>query len=177
MERFKRKEYLCFIFLILIVSLMACTSSPDFEAYEGDSLKIAVVGNPPKVKEEQVRFTKISFDEMVSEEMNSYDAVFIREDYLLEASKNQYADVYLASSHPFFFIGTNNFLPFTQEDYKYDKTSNWTSGTSYTVGILASQENDTLNAWGYSLSNDTKTDEYMKEMYSRVFKTIDELNR
>lgn len=177
MKRLNRKRYLCFILLILTVTLTACTSSPDLEAYEGDSLKIAVVGNPPKVKEEQVRFTKISFDEMVSEEMNSYDAVFIRENHLLEGSKSQYADVYLASTIPFFFIGTNNFLPFTQEDYKYDKTSNWTSGTSYTVGILASQENDTLNTWGYSLYNDTKSDENMKEMYSRIFKTIDGINR
>lgn len=50
MKRLNRKRYLCFILLILTIALAACTSSPDFEAYEGNSLTIAVVGEPPKVK-------------------------------------------------------------------------------------------------------------------------------
>ena len=59
---------------------------------------------PPEVKEEQVEFTKISFDKMTNKELNSFDAVFIREDNLFEAAEDQYADVYLDSTIPFFFI-------------------------------------------------------------------------
>ncbi|WP_335870872.1 hypothetical protein [Bacillus sp. 2205SS5-2] len=177
MKRLNRKRYLCFILLILTVALTACTSSPDFEAYEGNSLRIAVIGESPKVKVEQVRFTEISFDEMKSEELKSYDAVFIREDNLSEASESQYADVYLNSTIPFFFIGTDNYVPFTEKDLVYDKTSNWTAGISYAVGLLASQEDGTLKKWEYGLYNDEKTDEHIKEMYSRIFKTIDELNQ
>jgi hypothetical protein len=172
MYRKKRKNYLSFILLILILALTACTQSPDFELYEGNSLKIAVVGETPEVNEEQVIFKEISFDEMTSEELKSYDAVFIRENKLSEAAESQYADVYLNSTIPFFFIGTDNYVPFIEKDLEYNKNSNWTAGTSYTVGVLLSQ----LKHWEYGLYNDKKSDEHIKEMFSRIFKSIDELN-
>lgn len=181
MRRIKGKRYLYFILLILTVALTACTStssppSPDFKLYEGNSLRIAVVGEPPKVKEEQVRFTEISFDEMTSEELKSYDAVFITENNLFEAAEKNYTDVYLNSTIPFFFIGTYNFVPFTEKDLEYNKSWNWAPGNSYAVGVLASQEDDTLKHWGYGLYNEEKTDENMEDVYSRIFKTVDELN-
>ncbi|MFO1445591.1 hypothetical protein KDN24_20815 [Bacillus sp. Bva_UNVM-123] len=184
MRRIKGKRYLYFILLILTVALTACTStssppsppSPDFKLYEGNSLRIAVVGEPPKVKEKQVRFTEISFDEMTSEELKSYDAVFITENNLFEAAEKNYADVYLNSTIPFFFIGTYNFVPFTERDLEYDKSWNWATGDSYAVGVLVSQEDDTLKHWGYGLYNEEKTDENIEDVYSRIFKTIDELN-
>ncbi|MDQ0155451.1 hypothetical protein [Robertmurraya andreesenii] len=88
------------------------------------------------VNEEQVIFTKISFDEMASEELKSYDAVFIRENNLSEAAKSQYADVYLNSSIPFFFISANNHIPFTVKETAYNESWNWTAGQSYAVGVL-----------------------------------------
>ncbi|MDX8365657.1 hypothetical protein [Cytobacillus sp. IB215665] len=177
MKKSKGKRYLSFIILILTVALTGCSLSPDFDTYEGHSLRIAVVGEPPAVKELQVIFTEVSSDEMTSEELKSYDAVFIREDNLSEASESQYADVYLNSKIPFFFIGTDNYIPFTEKDLKYDKTSNWTAGNSYSVGVLTSQEEDTLKKWEYGLYNDKKTDEHIEEMYSRIFKTISLLNQ
>jgi hypothetical protein len=177
MNRIKGKSYLSFILLILLFALSACSQSPDFELYEGKALSIAVVGEPPEVEEEQVRFNEISFDELTSEEIESYDAVFIMENNLSEAAERQYADVYLNSTIPFFFIGTDNYVPFTEKDMEYNKTSNWTAGISYAVGILTSQEDNTLKHWVYGLYNDEKTDEHIKEMYSRIFKTIDELNQ
>jgi hypothetical protein len=173
MRRIKGKRYLSLILLIFTVALTACTQSPNFELYEGKSLKIAVVGEPPEVKEEQVRFTEISFDEMTNEELKSYDAVFIRENNLSEAAESQFADVYLNSTIPFFFIGTDNYVPFIEKDLEYNKDSSWTAGTSYTVGVLLSE----LKNWKYGLYNDKKTDENINEMFSRIFKTIDELNK
>ncbi|MEK4148247.1 hypothetical protein NST02_14395 [Robertmurraya sp. FSL W8-0741] len=177
MKRLKGKRYIISILFILSVVLISCTSSPTFELYEGHPLRIAVVGEQPDVKEEQVKFTEVSFDEMTTEKLKSYDAVFIREDKLSEASESQYTDIYLNSTIPFFFIGTDNFLPFTENELEYDKTSNWTAGTSYAVGVLTSQEDDTLKKWEISLYNDEKTDEHIEEMYSRIFTTIDELNQ
>lgn len=173
MNRKKGKNYLSIILLILIFALTACTQSPDFEFYEGNPLKIAVVGEPPEVNEEQVIFTEVSFDKMASEELRSYDAVFIRENNLSVAAESQFADVYLNSTIPFFFIGTDNYIPFIEKDLEYNKNSKWTAGTSYTVGVLLSQSKN----WEYGLYNDKKTDEHIKEMYSRIFKTIDELNQ
>ncbi|WP_246941945.1 hypothetical protein [Bacillus pinisoli] len=172
----KGKIYLSFILIILLFALTACTQISDFELYEGHPLKIAVVGEPPEINEEHVIFTETSFDEIESEELKSYDAVFIRENNLLEAAESQFADVYLNSSIPFFFISANNHIPFTVKQTAYNESWNWTAGQSYAVGVLNLKEDESLKSWKYGLYNDKKTDEHIKEVYSRIFKTIDELN-
>lgn len=172
-----KRKFVMFILFVLTMSLTSCVSNVNFETYDGDPLQIAVVGNIPIVKEQQVKFKKVSMDEIPSMDLGSYDAVFIREDQLLEASENQYTDVYLASSIPFFFFGTNNFLPFTQENYAYNQSSYWTRGTSYTVGILALEGSGQFNTWGYGFYNDLKTEDHIRDIYSRIFKTIDLIKR
>lgn len=176
MYKYKIKTY-CFILLVLVFALTACNQNQAFETYEGKPLDIAVVGDPPQVKEEHVMFTEITFDEMTTEEWTSYDAVFIRENSLSKAAEDQFADVYSASAIPFYFIGTDNFVPFTEKDLEYDKTSEWTAGMSYAVGVLTSEEDDTLKHWGFGLHNDTKSDDHIRAMYSRIFMSIDEINR
>ena len=176
MRKLIRTKYLSSAGLSLILFVLsACTPSPDAELYKGKPLRIAVVGEPPEVKEEQVKFTKVSFDKMTSTELNSFDAVFITEDNLFEAAEDQYVDVYLDSTIPFFFIGTDNFLPFVEKDMNYDKSMNWSAGISYAVGILI--QDDALEKWEYGLYNDEKKEEHIKDVYSRIFKTVDELNQ
>ncbi|WP_404468392.1 hypothetical protein [Sutcliffiella horikoshii] len=176
MSKDKMKSY-CLILLVLVFALTACKQNSVFKSYEGRTLDIAVVGEPPEVKEEQVIFTEISFDEMTPEDLTSYDAVFIRENNLSEAAADQFADVYSDSNIPFYFIGTDNFVPFTEKDLEYDNTSEWTAGMSYAVGVLTSKEDDTLKHWGFGLHNDIKSDEHLKAMYSRIFISINEINR
>ncbi|MEH7115594.1 hypothetical protein V7124_25020 [Neobacillus niacini] len=177
MNRKKGKNYLSFILLILLFALTACTQSPDFELYEGKPLKIAVVGEPLKVNEEQVIFTEISFDEMASEELKSYDAVFITEENLPKAAESKYANIYLDSTIPFFFISANSHIPFTVKETEYDESWNWTAGQSYAAGVLNLKEDELLKSWGYSFYNDIKTNEQIKNVYSRIFKTIDEIHQ
>ncbi|SFC43649.1 hypothetical protein SAMN05443252_103390 [Bacillus sp. OV322] len=98
----RRLKYLL-ILVILTAALTACASTPDFKPYNGNSLRIAVVGEPPEVKEEQVRFTKISFDEMTIGKLKSYDAVFIAKNNHYKAAESKYTDVYLRSAIPFFY--------------------------------------------------------------------------
>lgn len=177
MNRKKGKNYLSFILLILLFAITACTQSPEFELYDGKALSIAVVGEPPEVKEEQVRFTEISFDELTSKELDSYDAVFITEENLPKAAESKYANTYLYSIIPFFFISANSHIPFTVKETEYDESWKWTAGNNYAVGVLTSLEDESLKSWGFGLYNDKKTDEHIKDVYSRIFKTIDELNR
>jgi hypothetical protein len=155
MNRKKGKNYLSFIVLILLFALTACIQSPEFELYEGKALRIAVVGEPPEVKEEQVRFTEISFDELTNKELESYDAVFITEENLPKAAESKYANIYLDSTIPFFFISANNHIPFTIEETEYDESWKWTPGQSYAAGVLK-QEDESLKSWGFSLYNDEK---------------------
>ncbi|MBY0121602.1 hypothetical protein [Bacillus sp. S/N-304-OC-R1] len=172
----KGRNYLSFVLLILIFALSACTQSPDFELYEGKSLRIAVVGEPPEVKEEQVTFNEISFDSLTGEEIGSYDAIFITEENLPQASESNYANIYLESTIPFFFISANSLIPFTEKETEFNKSWSWTAGISYAVGVITSKEDKSSKSWGFGLYNDKKTDENIKEVYSRIFETIEGLS-
>ncbi|MCM3711280.1 hypothetical protein [Sporosarcina luteola] len=178
MKRTKGMRCLLFTLIFLLLTLSACNSKPEFKLYEGKPLRIAVVGEPPEVEEEQIRFDKVSFDELTSETIDSYNAVIITEENLVEASESQYADVYLQSTIPFFFISANSPIPFTVEDVEYDTSWDWTVGKSYAVGVLTIQEEDeeVVKNWGYGLYNSEKTDEHIKALYSRIFITIEELH-
>ncbi|WP_060206249.1 hypothetical protein [Sporosarcina koreensis] len=171
MNRKIGKRYLC-LMIFLLTALSACAPSSVFDLYQGKSLKIAVVGEAPEVKEEQVEFVEITFTEMKDDE--DYDAVIIRESNLLEASESQYAEVYLRSTIPFFFIGASNTIPFTVKDVEFDKTWEWAPGVGYAVGVLTMPEE--VRHWSYGLYNDEKTDEHIQEMYARIFETIGELH-
>jgi hypothetical protein len=176
MNRIKGKNCLAFILLILIFVITACTQSPEFELYDGKALNIAVVGEQPEVKEEQVRFTEISFVELTMKELESYDAVIITEENLPEAAESKYANTYLDSTIPFFFISANSHIPFTIKETEHDESWKWTAGKHYAVGFLTSLEDESLNSWGYGLYNDKKTAETIQDVYSRIFKTIQERN-
>jgi len=171
-----RRIGLCFLLVFLTTVMTACTPSPNFELYKGDSLYIAVIGEAPKVNEGQVRFTKINFNQLTSTELKPYDAVFISENNLFEAAESQYADVYLNSTIPFFFIGTDMYFPFTEKDIEYDEAWDWSVGQMFAVGVLNAKQDDKLNFWKYGLYNDEKTEDHIEDVYSRIFGTIDELN-
>lgn len=166
-----------FVLLLLLFALSGCTQSTHFKLYEGKPLRIAVVGEPPEVKEEQVTFSKISFDKLTGEEIGSYDAVFITEENLPQASKSNYADTYLDSTIPFFFISANSHIPFTIKETEFNESWNWSTGNNYAVGVLASNEDKSLKSWGFGLYNDKKTDENIKEVFSRIFETIEGLKQ
>lgn len=170
----KGKNYL-FLYIFIVV-LSACTESPDYELYEGDSLRIAVVGEVPEVKEAQVTFNEVSFEQLSSDEIKSYDAIFMTEENLPQASESKYANIYLDSPIPIFFLSANNHIPFTEEEVIYDESWHWTPGNDYAVGVLKSDKDQQIKSWGFGLYNDEKTEEHIKELYSRIFATIDELN-
>jgi hypothetical protein len=172
----KGRNYISFVFLLLLFTLSACTQSPDFELYEGKTLRIAVIGEPPKVEEEQVRFNEISFNELTDQEIDSYDAVFITEENLPQAAESRYANTYLDSIIPFFFISANSHIPFTVKETEYNEFWNWSAGNNYAVGVLTSKEDESITSWGFGLYNGKKTDENIKNVYSRIFKSIEGLD-
>ncbi|WP_251284539.1 hypothetical protein [Cytobacillus sp. AMY 15.2] len=45
------------------------------------------------------------------------------------------------------------------------------------MGVLTSEENDSLQTWEYALYNDELTDESIRDVYLRMFKTLDELKQ
>src|SRR5699024_11090011 len=136
------KCYLILFILILTIGLSACSQNTNLESYDGKSLKIAVIGELPIVKERQATFKEITFTEIINDEFHSYDAVLIMEDHLSKASESKYSDYYLHSNTPFFFIAANSHVPFTVKDTACDEIWDWSPGHNYAVGIVASQEVD-----------------------------------
>lgn len=177
MKRTRGMRWFIFTFIFLL-TLSACSPKPEFELYDGKPLRIAVVGELPEVEEEQIEFDPVTFEELTSETLGSYHAVMITEDKLVEASESQYADLYVESPIPFFFISANNPIPFTVKDVVYDSSWEWTEGKSYAVGFLTihGEGDDVSRSWGYGLYNNEKNDENIKELYARIFKTIEELD-
>ena len=173
----KKIKELKYILILLVFALSACAPNSDFQLYKGNPLRIAVVGEPPEVRKEQVRFATISFDEMINQQPNTFDAVFITDNNLTEAAGNQYAEVYVNSTIPFFFIGTDAYAPFTEKDLEYDKSMNWTPGKGYAVGVLTLEDGHELKFWKYGLYNDEKKDEHINDVYTRIFKTIYDLKQ
>lgn len=144
---------------------------PEFELYKGKPLNIAVVGESPKIKEKQVSFSEVSFEKLMlmSNDPDSYDAIFIMKENLSQAAESKYADIYLKSTIPFFFISAKSHIPFTVNTTEYNASWEWTPGNSYAVGVLKSADDDSLKSWGFGLYNDVMTEEHIKEMYSRIF--------
>ncbi|MGG3280086.1 hypothetical protein [Paenibacillus solani] len=170
-----RKQYIVCILLSILFVISACTSTK-LDLYEGKFLNIAVVGEPPQIKEKQVSFNKISFNDLNEEDLDKYDAVLVMRENLNQAAERQYTDIYTNSQIPFFFISTTSHVPFTEKDVKYDATWDWSPGTSYAVSIYKSNEDDTLKYWELGLYNDEKTDENIEELYSRIFMRIEEID-
>lgn len=94
-------------------------------------MRIAVIGEPPQIKEEQVNFREISFDDLNKGELKNIE---------------------------------------------YEETWDWTPGTIYAVGSYKSNEDHSLKSWGLALYNNEKTDENIKNLYSRIFTKIEELD-
>lgn len=178
----KRKISLKWIFLLLIAALVISLSFYSqhqlYKSYTGKPLTIAIIGDFPEIKEEQVSFEEFTFDDVMNNDFDSYDAIFIMPENLSQASEHQYTKIYLDSPIPFFFIGANSHIPFTEADLDFDDDSwedwEWTPGTSYASGFYA-ETADSSTAWEFYLYDDENTDENIKAVYSEIFRSITEL--
>ncbi len=152
------------------------SQNPEFELYKGNALKIAVIGQAPTVKETQVTFEEISFSDLTQKQISSFDAVIITEENLQQASKSKYANIYVNSTIPFFFLSAYSHIPFTMEGNEFNKYWKWAPGKEYAVGILKSQEDESLKGWGFGLYNDEMTEKNLQNVYSRIFEVINEID-
>ena len=162
------------LFLILI-NLSGCSSfesPPQTTPYAGTNLNIGVIGNHPTIVEENlITFKRISFYDLKKRNL-SVDAVIITKDNLHEASMDEYKDAYNNSQLPFFFIGTDSSLPFTESDYPYVE-KDFEKGTSYAVGFVGFGDGG-FNDHQYGLYNDVENQKNLLDMYSSIFRTIEE---
>jgi hypothetical protein len=175
-----RKIILIALIILIFILVTGCTSNADTvdtPLYSGKSLFIGVVGEVPKIREEHVHFTNISFEELedYSNLSSNYDAVVIMKEHLKEADDNKYVKVYTNAGIPFFFIGaTKSFMPFVLEDVSYEHSSltNF-NNDMYVTGYFHNGEK--FRSWEYGLYNGKVNEPNIKNVYSGMFTTIESI--
>lgn len=168
---------LWFLLVTIISMLIACSKaqsqSVETKPYDGRNLSIGIIGETPKVREEQVTFVKIEFSDLEKKTFDSqYDAIFITKDNLSEAAQGKYVSIYKDSKISLFFIQTEkSYVPFTEEALSYEEADDLSDQT-YAVGIIYSDNK--LKFWEYGLYNDIENQANIEDVYSRIFETISE---
>ncbi|PMC34462.1 transcription elongation factor GreAB [Bacillus sp. UMB0899] len=169
------RKYLSIIIIVLVLGLVACSTENSNSTYSGEQLKIGIIGEAPSVKERKVTFRSITFEELedIKKISATYDAIFITKDNLIKAAEGKYAKVYKTTNIPFFFIqSTKSFLPFINKEVSYEESPDVDNQT-YASGIIVNEENTTQ--WGYGLKDDVLNETNIKDVYTRIFSTIESL--
>lgn len=168
------KKYFPVVLLILVM-LTSCSSDSVYTPpYSGKNLVIGVIGSFPKVREENVKFKKINFNKIEeSKNLSSeFGAIFIMKEHLTEAANNKYAAVYKNSGISFFFIeSTKSYVPFVNEQFSYEDSPNIEDQT-YATGIYLTGDGN-YQYCGYGLYNDIVNENNIKDVYTRIFTSIE----
>lgn len=163
-----------FYLIMILTFLTGCsvTNVDKTEKYQGERLRIGIIGDVPEIRESQVKIEKMDFDFLKEDDFNpEYDAIFITRDNLYEASNAKYSSIYKISKIPFYFIGNEKtHINFIEEDLSYEDEPDSKDGM-YITGLLYTQD----KVWKYGLYNDTESKINIKGVYSRVFEDISEI--
>ncbi|MGG1685449.1 hypothetical protein [Pseudalkalibacillus sp. NRS-1564] len=177
---YKIKKLLLTILTLMLFLLSACqTNNVKEEPYDGVLLKIAVVGEQPNVREEQINFNELSLSELHHSNLRKYDAVFIMEDHLSDASKSKYVEMYKSKNIPFFFVGSRaNTIPFQdlENPVSYEEEAERINGTqNFISGILYEGEEKGYRGWklAYPIKSSEVQRDNVKGIYSKVFKVVE----
>ena len=168
-----RKISLLFIMVILLVSC----KNDDLNLYKGRDLKIAVIGAIPEVREENITFKKITFEDLQNNTDNlskEVDAIFIMKEYLHEADDDQYVAAYRTLKVPTFFMqSTKAHVPFVNEGVQYDDIIE-VDPTNFATGFLdlGTDEEIKEHTWRYKLEKKQNN----QDVYSRIFATIESVS-
>lgn len=164
--------------MLLSLSITGCNDT-DAVAYEGESLRIDVIGEMPIVQEETIVFTPVEFTELERDDFSNSingDALFIMPEQLVEASNDNFIEKYKELNRPIFFIGTTKgHIPFIFEDADYEGTAD-VFPKSYAAGYLYDSYNQTEQTWVFTSEDEKElTEQDIQAIYSDIFRTIDGL--
>ncbi|RIW27286.1 hypothetical protein D3H55_23180 [Bacillus salacetis] len=165
------------VIISLQLLLAACANnSVDSAEYNGKSLEIGIVGDPPQVREENIKFTSIELrDIKEKKQLENFDAVFIMKEYLVDAANDEYVESYQSGIVPFFFIESEkSYLPFVKKSSTYEGSPDVPT-KDYATGYYNNPKAE-MQYWGYGLFDDIRNEDNIKDAYSRIFNTIEEIN-
>lgn len=168
-----------FLLFGIITLLIGCNNTVENEKkYTGKDLTIGIIGMAPNIKESNVTFEKIGFDDLTTnlEKLTSHlDAIIITKEFLAEADEDQYVSVYLNSSIPIFFMqSTKAHVPFTNEGVDYNNFPEVDSSI-YAAGFLGTETDEgyTEQTWRYQLKDNKQNERNIQLVYTQIFNTIE----
>lgn len=92
------------VLMAFALLLIGCSNAENESSYNGKSLNIAVLGNPPNTPIDNVNFEKVSIDDL-REQNNGYDALFVMEDSFGEYFRPENSELFYKTAYPKFFVG------------------------------------------------------------------------
>jgi len=163
----------------LLIGVLICVVGCDntFSIYQGRDLKIGVIGAIPEVREENIDFQVITFEELkyntesLSKEL---DAIMIMKEFLHEADDDQYVAAYRALTIPTFFMqSTKVHVPFVNEGVQYDDIIE-VDPANFSTGFLdlGTDEKIKEHTWRYTLGKKQN----IQDVYSQIFATIESVS-
>lgn len=162
---------LSIISIFFLLTLSACSNNE--VKYEGEPLKIAVIGDIPELNNKKIHFEPTSLDEFGEDTVHisiNFDAVMITPVMFEEASNDRFVEVYNNSKIPIiFFDSEKRNLPFTNEGTTYE-TARWESlnNGSHTTIYLSDIDADREDVWYFYLKNEKELDSLYKEIFQKI---------
>ncbi|UQW97648.1 hypothetical protein M2M59_01180 [Rummeliibacillus sp. G93] len=174
--------YKILFYSLMVVLLGGCNiENSKTDMFSGKELHIGVIGDIPEVFEKNIEFETISL-KALKNRTNSlskkFDAIFIMPKFLSDAANDQYVESYKRLTIPTFFIqSTKAHVPFVNKDVTYDSAPTSTIGgpNDYATGYLftGSPKEYSDETWRYAMTEGANKEMEIKNVYSRIFKTID----
>ncbi|MCM3720974.1 amino acid oxidase [Solibacillus isronensis] len=164
-------KILSIISILFLLNLSAC--SKEEVKYDGEPLKIAVIGHIPELNNKKISFEKISLDELSEDTVQistNFDAVMITPLMFEEASNDRFVEVYNNSEIPYiFFDSEKRDLPFTKVGYTYE-TARWEAlkNGSHTTIYLSDKDANREDVWYFYLNDEKGLDVLYKEIFEKV---------
>lgn len=152
---------------MLLTLASGCNSTTPTNPYTGGVLNIGIIGNSPTIIENKtVKFVPITFEDLANDNYKNYDAVFIMKEKLVEASDDNYSQIYAELQKPIIFIGTDTLSPFISDAMEY-RPKDFQKGLSYSAGLIEGTRYD------FGLYNDEENEATIKLFYSDLFRLIE----
>ncbi len=168
-----KKILILLMMSLLLISCKALTSEEEtFEEYKGETLNFVVVGEIPLVREENVIFTKITLEDLLTSDITTYDGVFITKENQEEASDEQYKDLFISGQCFILVDLEKHFMAFTEEELGYVRAEKASDLSYMTVFQRVNEKEMRFNELG--LYNDEVSDGHIEACYSMLFDLISE---
>lgn len=165
------KKILSIISVFSLLILSACSN--DENKYDGEPLKVAVIGDIPELNNKKIHLEPISLDELrenTAQISTSFDAAMITPVMFEEASNDHFVEVYNSSKIPIiFFDSEKRDLPFTNGGLTYE-TARWESlkNGSHTTIYLSDKDANREDVWYFYLKDEKELDVLYKEIFEKI---------